>query len=99
MARLPRISPLGVPQHIIQRSNNRQVCFASELDLAVYVNWLDEYAHQFRVSVLAWVLMTNHVHLLVTPNMDGGISRMMQALGRRYVRYFNRKYRLTGTLW
>ncbi|UTA48058.1 transposase [Simiduia sp. 21SJ11W-1] len=99
MARLRRISPLGIPQHIVQRGNNRQVCFASEQDLAAYVNWLEEYAGQFGVSVHAWVLMTNHVHLLVTPKKEGGVSSMMQAVGRRYVRYFNREHRRTGTLW
>lgn len=99
MARLPRVSPLGIPQHIIQRGNNRQVCFASDQDMAVYVNWLDDYARQFNVSIHAWVLMTNHVHLLVTPFSPGGVSNMMQALGRRYVRYFNRAHRRTGTLW
>ncbi|WP_276324574.1 transposase [Simiduia agarivorans] len=83
----------------MQRGNNWQVCFASEQDLAAYIHWLDEYARQFFVSVHAWVLMTNHVHLLVTPNREGGVSSMMQALGRRYVRYFNREYRRTGTLW
>lgn len=99
MARLPRISPLGIPQHIIQRGNNRQVCFAAEQDLAVYISWLDDYARQFDVLIHAWVLMANHVHLLVTPNAAAGVSSMMQALGRRYVRYFNREYRRSGTLW
>ena len=99
MARLRRIAPLRVPQHIIQRGNNRQVCFASVRDIAVYASFLEEYAGQFSVDVHAWVFMTNHVHLLVTPHETGGISNMMQALGRRYVRYFNRKYQRSGTLW
>jgi REP-associated tyrosine transposase len=99
MARLPRVSPVGVPQHIIQRGNNRQICFASEQDLAIYASWLEEYAHKFNVAVHAWVFMTNHVHLLATPYVNGAVSKMMQALGRRYVRYFNREYRRTGTLW
>lgn len=99
MARLPRLCPVGIPQHIIQRGNNRQVCFASEEDFIAYVHWLTEYAQQFSVKVHAWVLMTNHVHLLATPMMENGISLMMQALGRRYVRYFNYTYQRTGTLW
>ena len=99
MARLKRIGPLGIPQHIIQRGNNRQVCFASEQDMAVYANLLHEYSKEFSVSVHAWVFMTNHVHLLATPHIDQGISRMMQAQGRRYVRYFNREYQRSGTLW
>jgi putative transposase len=99
MARLQRIGPLGIAQHIIQRGNNRQVCFASEQDMAVYAHWLREYAGQFAVAIHAWVFMTNHVHLLATPYAVDGVSRMMQALGRRYVRYFNREYRRSGTLW
>lgn len=99
MARLPRLGPLGIPQHIIQRGNNRQVCFASEQDMAVYANFLEEYAQQYSVSIHAWVFMTNHVHLLATPNDVEAISNMMQALGRRYVRYFNREYQRSGTLW
>lgn len=99
MARLPRVCPPDIPQHIIQRGNNRQPCFASEQDMQCYIHLLDEYARECGVAVHAWVLMTNHVHLLATPAEEGGISRMMQALGRRYVRYFNREYSRTGTLW
>lgn len=99
MARLPRFCPVGMPQHVIQRGNNRQVCFVCEQDFAAYANWLHEYAQEFDVAVHAWVFMTNHVHLLATPNQENGISNMMQALGRRYVRYFNREYRRSGTLW
>lgn len=99
MARLPRICPVGVPQHVIQRGNNRQVCFASEEDFVAYIHWLKEYAHNFKVDIHAWVLMTNHVHLLCTPRADNAVSLMMQALGRQYVRYFNFSYQRTGTLW
>lgn len=99
MARLARLCPLGIPQHIIQRGNNRQVCFASDEDLATYANLLGEYADEFGVALHAWVFMTNHVHLLVTPLQENGVSKMMQSLGRRYVRYFNRAYRRSGTLW
>ncbi|WP_425641979.1 transposase [Marinomonas gallaica] len=99
MARLPRLCPIGIPQHIIQRGNNRQVCFAREDDFITYTHWLTEYAEQFQVKVHAWVFMTNHVHLLATPMIQNGISLMMQALGRRYVRYFNYTYQRTGTLW
>jgi putative transposase len=99
MARLPRICLPGIPQHVIQRGNNRQACFASEDDFAVYAHWLAEYAKQYRVAVHAWVFMTNHVHLLMTPETDNGVSKLMQTLGRRYVRHFNYTYRRTGTLW
>jgi len=99
MARLPRVSPIGVPQHIIQRGNNHQICFAREQDYIAYVGWLKAYAAKFEVDIHAWVLMTNHVHLLCTPRSKNSISQMMQGLGRQYVRYFNYNYQRTGTLW
>lgn len=99
MARLPRICLPGIPQHVIQRGNNRQVCYASEEDFAMYAHWLREYAGKHRVALHAWVFMTNHVHLLLTPETENGISKLMQSLGRRYVRYFNHTYTRTGTLW
>jgi len=99
MARLVRVAPVGVPQHIIQRGNNRQVCFAGEEDMKAYLNWLKELSKKHEVDVHAWVLMTNHVHLLCTPWKENAISRMMQSIGRLYVRYFNHSYQRTGTLW
>lgn len=99
MARLPRIRLPGIPQHVIQRGNNRQACFASDENFAAYAHWLEEYARQFEVAIHAWVFMTNHVHLLATPETGDGISSLMQALGRRYVRYFNHFYGRSGTLW
>ena len=89
MARLPRITPVGVAVHLIQRGNNRQACFGSDEDHAVYADWLKTYAKKYEVDIHAWVFMTNHVHLLCTPQREGGVSLMMQSLGRRYVRYFN----------
>jgi putative transposase len=99
MARLHRVCPVGVPQHIIQRGNNKQVCFVSTKDFAAYISWLKEYANKYQVDVHAWVLMSNHVHLLCTPKIANCISVMMQSLGRQYVRYFNHTYNRTGTLW
>ena len=99
MARLRRNCPPGIPQHVIQRGNNRQACFAANEDFAAYAHWLHESAQQYRVAIHAWVLMTNHVHLLATPGEPGRVSRMMQRVGRHYVRYFNRVYRRSGTLW
>lgn len=99
MARLARIYLPNVPQHIIQRGNNRQACFTSKEDFVAYLGWLKEYAQKNNVAIHAWVLMTNHVHILCTPTSQDGISRMMQAVGRQYVRYFNYTYRRTGTLW
>ena len=99
MARLPRISPIGIPVHLIQRGNNRQACFVSDEDHSVYAGWLKEYAKKYKVEIHAWVMMTNHVHLLCTPRQESGVSKMMQSLGRRYVQYFNFKYHRSGTLW
>jgi len=99
MARLPRLCLPGIPQHIIQRGNNRQACFASQEDFSAYAHWLEESAKKNNVKIHAWVFMTNHVHLLVTPEAPHGISSMMQTLGRYYVRYFNYTYGRTGTLW
>ena len=100
MARHQRISPQGVSQHVIQRGNNRSPCFHDEKDFIAYTGWLKKYSAKFGVDIHAWVLMTNHVHLLCTPRLDNqGISKMMQSLGRMYVRFFNYKYQRTGTLW
>lgn len=99
MSRRRRICPPGFPVHVVQRGNNRQVCFASDTDMKAYAHWLHEGADKFGVSVHAWVLMTNHVHLLLTPNKPDSISRCMQYLGRYYVRYFNHRHRRTGTLF
>ena len=99
MARLTRVAPVGAAQHIMQRGNNRQVCFTSEEDMKAYLNWLKELSKKHQVDVHAWVLMTNHVHLLCTPWKRHAISRMMQSIGRLYVRYFNQTYQRSGTLW
>ena len=99
MARLARVAPVGVPQHIIQRGNDRQACFAGEEDMKAYLNWLKEMSKKHKVDVHAWVLMTNHVHLLCTPQEKNAVSRMMQSIGRMYVRYYNYTYQRSGTLW
>ena len=99
MARSPRLFLPGAAQHIIQRGNNRQACFCSDDDYAAYAHWLQEAALENGVSIHAWVFMPNHVHLLVTPLEAHSTSLMMQQLGRVYVRYFNRQYERSGTLW
>lgn len=100
MPRLERITPVGVPVHVIQRGNNRQVIFADESDFKVFASWLKAYSERFGVAVHAWCFMTNHVHLLCTCIAEeNAISKMMQTLGRQYVHYFNKKYERTGTLW
>jgi len=99
MPRKPRFNLTGIPQHIIQRGNNREPCFVSVEDYHRYLGDLSEVAIKYRCRIHAYVLMTNHVHLLATPMIENGLSSMMQALGRRYVRYFNNTYKRTGTLW
>lgn len=99
MARLPRLDLPGVPQHVVQRGNDRQPCFAGDDDYRQYRQELGEAARKHGCDVHAYVLMTNHVHVLVTPSEPGAVSRMMQAIGRRYVACFNARYRRTGTLW
>jgi putative transposase len=90
---------VGIPQHVIQRGNNRQVCFNADEDYAAYAHWLKAYANKYHVQVHAWIFMTNHVHLLVTPIQQNAVSQMMQSLGRCYVRYYNKTYQRSGTLW
>ncbi len=99
MARLPRVTLPGYPHHVIQRGNNRQTIFASPQDHQTYLDLLTESARTFEVEVHAYVLMSNHFHLLVTPRTAEGLPLMMQAVGRRYVRYFNDLHRRSGTLW
>jgi putative transposase len=99
MARLPRLTVPGYPHHVIQRGNNRQAIFSSTADYLMLLALLEEYAQKFSVALHAYVLMTNHFHLLATPTTDEGLPQMMQAVGRRYVRYFNDRQQRSGTLW
>lgn len=99
MARLPRLSVAGYPHHVLQRGNNRQTIFLNDADRRRMLDLLEENARQFGVAVHAYVLMDNHFHLLLTPQTVDGLPHMMQAVGRRYVRYFNDAHGRTGTLW
>ncbi|OIN91353.1 MAG: transposase [Comamonadaceae bacterium CG1_02_60_18] len=99
MARLPRLTLAGYPHHVIQRGNNRQPIFSTPADYRFLLDLIEEYAKKFGVEVHAYVLMSNHFHLLLTPSTADGLPQMMQALGRSYVRYFNRTQQRTGTLW
>lgn len=99
MARLPRFALPGQPQHIIQRGNNRQAIFAAESDYRFFRDTLVEAAGRFGLAIHAYVLMTNHIHLLATPGREDSIGKTLQSVGRRYVQYFNYTYRRSGTLW
>jgi len=99
MPRRPRLILPNVALHLIQRGNNRQICFAAQEDFCFYLEWLREYAGKAGCRIHAYVLMTNHVHLLVSAARGEAPGEMMKALGQRYVQYFNRTYRRSGTLW
>ena len=99
MARQPRLDLPGIPQHVVQRGNNRLPCFLDEGDRHRYLRILHEALHDTGCSLHAYVLMDNHVHLLMTPPATGAIARLMQKLGRSYVGQFNARHRRTGTLW
>jgi putative transposase len=99
MPRKPRFYISGVPVHIVQRGHCREPVFFDRQDYVTYLHWLKEAANKYAVSVHSFVLMTNHVHLLVTPSTTTGVSLFMQYIGRRYVPYINRKYDRSGSLW
>ena len=99
---MPRRSRLifpGIPLHIIQRGNNRAVCFYAEGDYLFYLDWLARSAHESGCAIHAYCLMTNHVHLVLSSATADGPGAMMKQLGQRYVQYVNRTYRRSGTLW
>ena len=87
----------GYPHHIIQRGNNRQAIFGGTADYELLLGLIDEHARKQHVAVHAYVLMSNHFHLLATPETEDGIPQMMQAVGRRYVRNYNLRHARTGT--
>ncbi len=99
MPRRARIALPNVPIHLIQRGNNRQPCFFAEEDYRRYLDWLAEYALKLRCQVHAYMLMTNHVHLLISSDRADAGGALMKLLGQRYVQYVNRVYRRSGTLW
>ena len=99
MARLPRLTLPGHLHHVIQRGNNRQIIFVDDDDFEMLHGLWIENAQKWEVAVHGYVLMGNHFHLLATPSTETGLPQMMQAVGRRYVQYFNRRHGRSGTLW
>jgi putative transposase len=89
----------GIPQHVVQRGNSRQLCFLANADYSEYLRRLAKASQKYAVAVHAYVLMTNHVHLLVTPATAHGVAKLMQSVGTGYVRSFNARHGRTGTLW
>ena len=99
---MPRPSRLilpGVAVHVIQRGNDRIPCFRQDSDYLMYLAYLRQLADKYECAVHAYCLMTNHVHLLLTPSAAGACTGLMRDLGQRYVQYFNRRHERTGTLW
>ena len=99
MPRKTRMYLPGVPCHLVQRGNNKQVCFFTENDYRYYLDCIRQGLKQYKAKLHAYVLMTNHVHLLVTPDYEDSLPRLMQLIGRQYVQYINKTYNRTGTLW
>jgi len=99
MPRPVRLNLPDIPQHVTQRGNNRQACFFSNTDYRLYLDLLHEACRTHDCSLHAYVLMTNHVHLLMTPSTPEGVSMVFRDLGRDYVRTINKTYRRSGTLW
>ncbi len=99
MPRRARLVVPNIPLHIIQRGNNRQACFFSAEDHIFYLECLLEYSKKTSCLIHGYVLMTNHVHLLLTPREKESASQLMKRLGQRYVQYVNRTYQRSGTLW
>jgi len=99
MARLPRIVIPGEPLHIMHRGNNRQDIFQREEDYFRFLGDLKASLKQYDCDLHAYVLMTNHFHFLLTPHTGEALSGLMQSIGRRYVRYMNKEYSRSGTLW
>ena len=85
--------------HLIQRGNNRQPIFFDDRDRRLFLAMLGDALAAHRCALRAYVLMTNHVHLLIAPSDQAGIAGVMQSLGRRYVGHINRAHQRTGTLW
>jgi len=99
MPRHARVRLAGCPWHVIQRGVNRSLCFRDDLDRQRYLGLLKDHAAENDCVIHAYVLMGNHVHLLISPASESGLSRTMKALGERYVPFYNRRHGRTGTLW
>ena len=99
MPRKPRFFLAGVPVHVVQRGHSREPVFFEYNDYFAYLRWIKEAAERYDCAIHAYVLMTNHVHFLMTPHDKAGVSRLMQYVGRRYVPYINHTYGTSGSIW
>jgi putative transposase len=99
MPRVARIVGKGYPHHVVQRGNNREKVFLDKEDFRKYLSYLEKYSAEKKVVILAYCLMSNHVHLLVRPLEENALSKMMQGVTLCYTQYFNKKNKRTGRLW
>jgi putative transposase len=99
MPRLPRVVLPGQPHHLIQRGNNRSPIFFHPNDYHFFLDCLLDASQRYSCQIYAYVLMTNHIHLLVSPETETALASLMQSVGQRYVQYVNRRCQRTGTLW
>lgn len=99
MPRIPRIIVVGYPHHIVQRGNNRQIIFFEDKDRFFYLNLIKKYSNECSCSVRTYCLMNNHIHMLVEPNHNDSLAKLMQKLSLCYTQYVNKKYHRTGRLW
>jgi putative transposase len=99
MPRQPRLVLPDLPVHVVHRANDRMPCFLAEGDYLVYLALLRQLVERLRCTVHAYCIMTNHIHLLLTPDSTAACSRLMGSVAQRYATYFNRKHQRTGTLW
>ena len=99
MPRKPRFFLPDLPAHIVQRGHSREPVFFEDGDYLAYLDWLTEAANRYKCAVHAYVLMSDHIHILATPQDKQGITRMMQYIGRRYVPYINYAYGTSGSIW
>jgi putative transposase len=99
MPRIARAIATGFPHHVIQRGNNREKVFFDKKDREQYLSLLKKYADKWDSPILAYCLMSNHVHLLTRPKEEGSLNKMMQGVTLCCTQYTNRKYKRTGRLW
>ncbi len=99
MPRKPRFFLPDVPVHVVQRGHSREPVFFEDNDYFTYLHWLGKGIERYQVAIHAYVLMTNHIHILATPHDKDGVTRMMQYVGRHYVPYINHTYGSSGSLW
>ncbi len=100
MPRIARIAPKAVVFHVLTRGNNKQTIFKDNEDFKEYVDVLRKYKAKYRYKLYHYVLMTNHVHLVIEPTEDGGeLSQIMKGINLSYAQYFKKKYKYTGHFW